>query len=38
MKVDLADKELLESKQAIYEEEALEKGKLMREQAAVRSL
>lgn len=38
MKVDLADKELLESKQDIYEEEVREKSKLISEQAAVRRL
>lgn len=38
MKVDLADKELLESKQNIYEGEAREKNKLISEQAAVRPL
>lgn len=38
MRVDLADKEFLESKQGIYEEEAREKSKLISEQAAVRPL
>lgn len=38
MKVDLADKELLESKQDIYEAEAREKSKVIGEQAAVRPL
>lgn len=35
MRLDLADKELLESKQDIYEGEAREKSKLISEQAAV---
>ncbi|XP_035377990.1 citron Rho-interacting kinase isoform X1 [Electrophorus electricus] len=34
MKADLANKDLLESKQSVYEEEALEKGKLISEQSA----
>lgn len=36
MKVDLADKETLESKRARHEEEAREKCKLISEQKAVR--
>lgn len=38
MKVDLADKESLESKRAQHEEEAREKCKLLSEQKAVRPI
>lgn len=37
MKADLAEKELLESKQSTFEEESRERGKVISDQAAVTS-